>query len=390
MIFLSALLALRQGTMDDFASAWATVETSIRNRYYARDVREKEMNSLLNEYRPLASTTTTREAFSTVVNQMIRDFKDSHFSFITRADQAFYVMDALANAQMPAEAPHFGAWFRKTVDGYTVQMVLNGTEAERKDFRKGDVVLTVDQKPFSPIAALDEKVGKDVQLEVRRRDRVIQKSVHVDRGPLLEAFLNASRDSRRVIDRNGRKIGYFHLWTQAQEAFRNALSSAVYGPLSKTDAMILDLRDGFGGRPEGYADPFFRPEVAIESRLSDSLRVDQIFGYQRPLVVLINGGSRSAKEVLSFILKKSKRATLVGIPTAGNVLGTLPQKIGDWAYLEIPMTDMRVDGVRLENNGVKPDVAVPVEFDDEGHDLVLEAGLKILESVPKFRPSKMD
>ena len=93
---------------------------------------------------------------------------------------------------------------------------------------------------------------------------------------------------------------------------------------------------------------------------------------------MINGGSRSAKEVLSYVFKKSGRGTLVGQTTAGNVLGTFPQAIGDWAYIEVPMLDVLADGVRLEGNGVVPDVAVPSEFGAGGKDLDLSAALEKL------------
>ncbi|MGK4495534.1 hypothetical protein ACSLVN_27380, partial [Klebsiella pneumoniae] len=95
---------------------------------------------------------------------------------------------------------------------------------------------------------LRDRVDKDATLEIRRGKTTVTTKVHVAKDPLLDVFLEASRNSRKVLEVNGRQIGYFHLWTQAGENFKTALANAVYGPLSKTDAFILDLRDGFGGR----------------------------------------------------------------------------------------------------------------------------------------------
>ena len=122
-------------------------------------------------------------------------------------------------------------------------------------------------------------------------------------GPGLDMFLDATKNSVRVIDDHSRRIGYFHLWTLAGEDFKNALSGAIYGKLKNTDGFILDLRDGFGGRPEGYADPFFRPDVQLTWVMGDT-RSNELYGYGRPLMTLINNGSRSAKEILSYVLKK--------------------------------------------------------------------------------------
>ena len=369
---------------DDLAKTWATIEKSIRGRYYARESRKAEMDSLLTKYGAIAPKAKDRTEFSASVNAMIAEFKDSHFGFFTGADQTFYAMDGLSRPQRPTPVAHIGAWFKSTREGYTVSMVLNGAEAEKNDLRKGDIVLTVNGEPFSPVNSLRDKVDTDVRLVIRRGVARLDKTVHVTKQPIMEAFLEASRASSKVLEVNGRKIGYFHLWTQSSEAFKASLAAAVYGSLSATDAMILDLRDGFGGRPEGYADPLFRPEAVLGMDMGPTGRANTLFGYQRPLVVLTNGGSRSAKEVLSQILKSSKRATLIGSRTAGNVLGTYPQPIGDWAFLEIPMVDFAVDGLRLEGVGVKPNIEVEREFDENGKDLYIERALAELRNARKY------
>lgn len=372
---------------DDFAKTWDQVADAIRTQYYARQVRKAEMTSLLDKYGPLAKAARSRKEFEDTVNNMIRDFKDSHFGFFTTSDQSFYLMDDLATGDRAQEMPEFGAWFAQTPspDGYTVTMVLNGSAAEKGGLRKGDIVSKVNDKPFTPIDSLKPLIGNSGDLTVLRAGQTIHAKVSVSSDRATEMFLEASRESSRVIDDNGRKIGYFHLWTQASMSFRDALASAVYGKLRDTDAFILDIRDGFGGRPEGYGDPFFRPDVWLDWKDSPKSGYRELFGYGRPMVLLINGGSRSAKEVLSYVFKKSHRATLVGQTTAGNVLGTWPQKIGDWAYIEIPKVDVLADGQRLEGKGVSPDVAVPKEFDPNGKDLDLQAALDKLADVPKYR-----
>ncbi len=381
MHLLIPLLALVPQA-EDFSATWGRVESSIRQRFYARSTRGAEMETLFKKFGPLAKAAKSQTEFATQVNAMIAEFKDSHFAFLDKDSQGYYLMDSLASSS-PKSVPHFGAWFRETPQGYTVQMVLDGSAAEAAKLKKGDVILSVEGKPFSPVAALRGLEGKSVKLEVKSGDKIETRQVEVTEQPALEAFLEASRKSTKVIEHNGRKIGYFHLWTQANDKFREAVSSAVYGKLRDTDAMILDLRDGFGGRPEGFADPFFRPEVELKWMMTPTQGTTQLFGYGRPLVVLINEGSGSAKEVLSFIFKKSKRAILVGSQTAGHVLGTTPYRLNDWAYLEIPMVEVFADGVRLENNGVKPDFEVKTERSPDGTDRQLAKALDLLKDSPK-------
>lgn len=360
----------------DYSAVWAKTAQTIQRSYYGRVSRKEEMDDRLKKYGPLASASHTKAEFRDTLDKMIGEFKDSHFDFLTDEDQGYYLMDGLAKKE-PASMPEFGAWFKRAGDGYTVQMVLEGTEAEKAGLHKGDLITTVDGQPFSPVEGLKPDIGKTATLEIKRGSQMMEKKVTVVAEPALQMFLDATTESERIITSGKHKIGYVHLWTQANDKFAAALASLVYNKLKDTDAMILDLRDGFGGRPEGYGDPFFRPQVELDWK-STSFTQHQLFGYQRPLVVLINGGSRSAKEVLSFIFKKSKRATLIGSNTAGNVLGTFPARVSDWAYLEVPIVEVFADGVRLEGKGVAPDISVAREFDDSGKDLYIQTAVDFL------------
>lgn len=360
-----------------YADAWKNVSDDITNRYYGRKTHKYEMEKLLLKYASLAKAAKDDIEFEGQVEDMIHEFGDSHFDLYTKADQGYYLMDGLSRGDQAAKAPQIGAWFRQTPDGYRVQMVLEGTEASKAGLRAGDRIVTADDAPFGPITSFVGKEGKPVKLTVARGKAQFDKTVTPSSVLLMDMFLTATRESARTIETKGKKIAYVHLWTQANDNFRRALESLVNNRFATTDGFILDLRDGFGGRPEGFADPFFRPGNEIHWDYVGSANTEH-FGYAKPLVVLINIGSRSAKEILSFILKSSHRATLIGTTTAGNVLGTSPIRISDWAYLELPSVDVSIDGVRLEKNGVLPDIAVPDGFDKDGKDVVIERAVQFL------------
>lgn len=365
---------------DDFRSLFDRCALALRQRYYARVSRAQELEARLKATEVRATQAKNRTDFARIMNEMIAEFKDSHFEFLDNDTQGYYLMDGLGNRDAKP-MPHLGAWFKPTAEGYTVTMVLQGGEAERAGLRKGDLMLRVDQQPFSPVAALRPRIGKETNVTFRRRSQEMQAKLMVKEAPALEMFLEATRKSARTFAlENNKKIGYVHLWTQANDSFVTALHNIVLNQFRDTDAIILDLRDGFGGRPERYMDPFFRPEVEIEWKMGETgPTTKQLYGNQRPLVVLINKGSRSAKEVLAAIIKKSKRATLIGTTTAGDVLGTSPFRVADWAYLEIPMVDLTVDGERLERVGVSPDIRVEPEYSDSGEDRVMAEAIRVLK-----------
>lgn len=80
--------------------------------------------------------------------------------------------------------------------------------------------------------------------------------------------------------------------------------------------------------------------------------------WRKPLYVLINGGSRSGKEVVAYGLKQSHRGPLIGENTAGAVLAGSPFLLSDRSLLYLAVMDVRVDGKRLEGVGVAPDIPV--------------------------------
>lgn len=363
-------LAILQQTPDDYPATWKKVSDIISSRFYDRKNREEEMNRRLKEAGEKAVKAKNRLEFRDTVLEMIDGFKASHFDYLTAEDQGFYMFDNMMGGN--SEMPNIGAWFKRHPDGYTIQMLLNGTEAEAQGLRKGDLITTADGKPFQPIRSFEGKPS--VTLTVKRGSETLTKTVKPGATPGLKMFLDASRNSYKVIEKDGKKIAYFRLWMMLNDDFRSALSNAISKSFG-TDGFILDIRDGFGGRPERFLDQFYLPGSKIDWNFGVASQT-QYFGYSKPLVVLINEGSRSAKEVASFIVKASGRGTLVGRNTAGHVLGTSPMRVNEWSIIEVPMVTLKVDGIDLEGKGVAPDIEVSPEFGADGTDRILAKGLE--------------
>lgn len=379
MLTLIAAFALAPAQQsNEFVDAWQQTERAIRSRYYARDARKEEMDALLTKYSQIAPKVSSRGQFRDVVLQMIDEFGDSHFDFLTPADQGFYAIGSLVMSGDQQEMPNVGAWFVRREGAFVVQMVMEGMAAEEAGLRRGDIVKSVNGKKFSPVESLLPLVDETASFVVSRDGEEFTVEMEVEEHAGMDMFLRATRNSRRIIESGDKTFGYLHLWTMSGDKFKSALSSYVYGRAANTDGFILDLRDGFGGRPEGFADPFFRPEVKLEWIMGESV-MPQMFGYQKPLIVLINKGSRSAKEVMAYIFKKSQRGFVIGHSTGGNVLGTMPQVLGDWAIIEIPMVDLYVDGLRFEGVGVEPELFIMEEFGPDGEDLFIKKAVEILD-----------
>src|SRR4051794_38926103 len=92
------------------------------------------------------------------------------------------------------------------------------------------------------------------------------------------------------------------------------------GKLKDADALIWDLRDGWGGAQAAYLDIFNprSPTMTWTGRTGDS---DIVNGrWRKPVVLLINEGTRSGKEVLAYGFKKYGFGKTVGTTSAGALL----------------------------------------------------------------------
>ena len=210
-----------------------------------------------------------------------------------------------------------------------------------------------------------------VRLHIERRPEAGEKGVFITTlRPYRWNMVAGSSYSTRVLDVRGTKLGYMHLWHLGNIRIVSDLENAMLSDFAECDGLVLDLR-GRGGTPDN---------VQAVLRL---FRANQPFGprWTRPVVALIDGGSRSAKEVLAFHLKRLDHVTLVGERTAGAVLGARFFKLYDNAQLMIPTTDMRTltYGISLEGKGVGPDVEVKDELPwADGRDPIFEQGVETL------------
>ena len=181
------------------------------------------------------------------------------------------------------------------------------------------------------------------------------------------------------------KITHFHKHTA--EKLLAALAGA-YQPAGTLKGIVLDLRDNPGGVLKAAVEvsAIFLPDDALvvytegaseESRMR--LVAKPVYGtggedYSKvlraalksvPLVVLVNGGSASAAEIVAGALQSHDRATIVGTTTFGKGSVQIVAPLSDGAALKLTTAYYRTpDGRRIQGIGLMPDVAVeqpPIE-----------------------------
>jgi carboxyl-terminal processing protease len=258
-----------------------------------------------------------------------------------------------------------------------VSDVYDGAPADKAGVKPGDEILSVDGQPFAEIKSFAGKVGKTVRLELRRdaAGSPINIDVPVAKLQPSDTFVSGIGNSAKIVERNGKRIGYLHIWFFVGGDVQEAIDKALTGPLHDADALVVDLRSRWGGAPPDAAEVFLGGTPPFRFIDRNGKAEDSNVRWHKPVVAIIDEGTRSGLEVFAYALKL-KGIPLVGTRTAGALLGGRGFMLPDGTLLELAVADVEVNGVRLEGKGVEPDVTVPFDIRyAAGRDPQLDAAL---------------
>jgi len=266
----------------------------------------------------------------------------------------------------------------------TVVRAYQGTPAAKAGIQAGDVISRIDDRDTSGIdmetalKLMRGPVGSSVSLTVTR-----QGNAEPLQFALVREEISVPTVEGQVL--SGTKIGYIII-----SQFTERTAEEMKATLSKLQGeyitgLILDLRDNPGGElgtAVNVAKNFIPkgPIVFIDYRVGE----DQEFSSEGrtiglPLVVLINGGSASASEILAGAVKDTGAGTLVGTKTFGKGVVQTVFPLNNGAGLKLTtaryLTPNKND---INQKGVEPDVLVqPLE--DKSRDVQLDRALEIIK-----------
>ena len=354
-----------------FASTFEDVWQTVRDRFYDPHLSGLDWTAVRNRYMPEAARATTEQEVATVINRMLSELQASHTRYYTPDEPEYYQLAGIFAGALRRRGlervfpggrisyPGIGILSRMDANGSSfVTGVIDSTPAQKAGLITGDQIVRANGASFQPIRSFQGKVGDQVALAIRRADAVLQVPVTpVDIEP-NRMFLDGLKASARVFEVNGRRIGYVHIWCYAGYAYQRALEDLLSdGPLKDADALIWDLRDGWGGAVPEYLDLFNTraPTMQVFGR-SGTGEFENV-KWRKPVAMLVNGGTRSGKEVLAYGFKKYRLGEVIGTRTEGAVLAATAFLIGRGLLL-LAVEDVLVDGERLEGVGVAPTIEV--------------------------------
>ena len=239
-----------------------------------------------------------------------------------------------------------------------------GGPAEKAGLQDGDVVLKVGGSTVEKVHSGSEAVAllagpadQEVPLTIQRGAEIL--SFRVRR---VAAAARLIRDKVVAPGVVYIKIPTFEgtgIAEKAEQILREQMSAGLR-------AVILDLRNNPGGRPEpanAIADLFLDNAVLVvfEFRSGQRVAVKSHPGaLDAPVVILTNRNTGSGAEMLAMALRDNRRATIIGEPTAGALFGKDAQQLDDGRTIVLRCEPRILSpaGKDYSTNGIPPDVTV--------------------------------
>lgn len=287
-----------------------------------------------------------------------------------------------------------GTAVRGVKDGLRIQTVYPDSPAKKAGLRVGDVVTAADGRRIGglseekAVALIKGREGTQVTLTVRRDQRTFSKR-------LTRARISVPVVSSRLADAGGTRVAHIALSTFGPRTAHVQMNEAIRrAKRRKARGIVLDLRGNGGGlvTEAQLVASMFIAEGPIVTTRGRAVRertlnaVGQPVAGKLPTVVIVDGGTASASEIVAGALQDTRRARLVGVPTFGKGVFQEILPLDNGGALDITVgryylpSGRHLGGAGTRNgSGLKPDVRAQDDPDTK-RDEALDRALEVLAS----------
>jgi carboxyl-terminal processing protease len=273
-----------------------------------------------------------------------------------------------------------GLGIEVTMEDGLVKVVtpIDDTPAAKAGILSGDVITQIDDEQIQGLT-LEQAVSRmkgpansKIRLKVARKGTAATIDIAIVREIIRVRPVRYKTDSG--------DIGYIRI-TRFNEQTTDGLKKAIAGitreiPADKLAGYVVDLRNNPGGlldQAVSVSSAFMSRGEVVSTRGRSSEETQRFTARGgditkgKPLVVLINGGSASASEIVAGALRDHKRATLIGTRTfgKGSVQTIIPLGAGNGALALTTARYFTPSGRSIQAQGIAPDVEVLQDVPDE-------------------------
>jgi len=213
-------------------------------------------------------------------------------------------------------------------DGFVkVVSPIDDTPAQRAGVQSGDLIIRLDDTPVKGLSLNDAvklmrgKPGSPIDLTIIREGE--DKPINIE---IKRDIIKTTSVKNRMLDENFGYVRISNFQTKTTADMLKAIRTMKKESEGKLSGLVLDLRNNPGGvltGAVGVSDAFLNDGMIVytDGREEDNkLRYDATQGdilEGKPLVVLVNGGSASASEIVAGAMQDHSRAIVMGTKTFG-------------------------------------------------------------------------
>ena len=288
---------------------------------------------------------------------------DPHSSFLDTAD--------FTEMQVQTRGEFGGLGIEVTLENGYVKVIspIDDTPAARAGFQSGDLITQIDGEPVQGLSLkqaverMRGPVGQPIKVMVRRGV--------AETAPFEVNLTREVIKSQPVKSRAEGDVGYIRITgfsRQTQPGLEKAVQTLQQQLGNRLIGYVVDLRNNPGGlldQAVSVADSFLdkgnivstRGRDGVETQRFDATAGDLTKGL--PIVVLVNGGSASASEIVAGALQDQHRAVLMGTQTFGKGSVQTIMPLPDQKAMKITTARYYTpSGRSIQALGVTPDITV--------------------------------
>jgi carboxyl-terminal processing protease len=342
---------------------------------------------LENDFIDIIDTTDEARVYG-AISGMVDSLEDPYTAFMTPEESKSF------SQSLNSELEGIGA--ELTVrDGLLVVVApLKDSPAEEAGLLSGDHIYQVDGAPTSDMTLWDAimnirgEPGTEVILTVVREGEAETLDI-----PITRSKIHVPSIETVFEEVDGQNIAHVSLYSFADDTYLEFLDAIRAVQLADADGMVLDLRLNGGGFLDVSVEilgEFFEDEVKAVivkhgDGTSEVIYTDGGGGLADiPVVVLIDGGSASASEIVAGALQDHERAVLMGETSFGK--GSVQELTDLMGGASIRITVAKwftPDDRTIDHEGIEPDVLIEVDTVplDSEEDVQLQAALDYLSDL---------
>ncbi|MCC6962698.1 MAG: PD40 domain-containing protein [candidate division Zixibacteria bacterium] len=353
---------------------------AVRERFYDAGLHDVNWSTVRESFAPRLQHLTEIRDLHDLIHEMFGQLKSSHLDlWLPETDHAETGMLGLLPDYQDNSA------------GLIALEIPDDSPAAtaRSQIRQYDKITAVENLKlageFDPFRPFLGTVGREVRIDlinrtgITRSVNLVPLSVPAHRHVI--AGYQTALARARVEDASKGNIGYVRvvqMTAAALELFQEDLRRYAVGK----EALIVDLRGNSGGSEHDR----FLQLLARKKYITHKPRVgmagaDAPLAIAGPVVLLVDERTSSDAEILAQGFRELGAGEIIGVTTHGAVIGTEKQRLLDGSTLSIPTVGwFTLAGQNLENHGVSPDVAVPLDLTraDKGEDNQLQQAIERL------------